>query len=120
MWSPAWLLPALPGRNVTASSSVVLSHHTPSGWNPKPPLNAAAACSFSEWADTNVASTSSTTSSARSVPATLDAGTLGSSFHTWRRVRARAFSTRFSAAGVASSNTRHTVGADATGPNSPL
>ena len=36
MWSPAWLLPALPGRNVTASSSVVLSHHTPSGWNPKP------------------------------------------------------------------------------------
>jgi hypothetical protein len=25
------LLPALPGRNVTASSSVVLSHHTPLG-----------------------------------------------------------------------------------------
>ena len=52
MWSPAWLLPALPGRNVIASSSVVLSHHTPSGWNPKPPLNVALACSFSECAVT--------------------------------------------------------------------
>jgi hypothetical protein len=30
---------------------------------------------------------------------------------------ASAFSTRLTAAGVASSNTRHTVGADATGPN---
>ena len=50
MWSSAWLEPALPGRSVMASSSWVLSHHTPSGWNPKPPLNLAAACSFSECA----------------------------------------------------------------------
>jgi hypothetical protein len=34
MWSPAWLLPALPGRRLIANSSVVLSHHTPMGWNP--------------------------------------------------------------------------------------
>ena len=38
MWSPAWLLPALPGRRLIASSSVVLSHHTPIGWKPKPAL----------------------------------------------------------------------------------
>ncbi len=38
--------------DVIASSSVVLSHHTPIGWNPKPPLNVAAACSFSECAVT--------------------------------------------------------------------
>ena len=120
MWSPAWLLPALPGRSVTASSSVVLSHHTPSGWNPKPPLNVAAACSFSECAVTK-----------RGVDvqhhhlAEVGAGDLwtparcGSRPHTCRRTLARAFSTRFSAAGVASSSARHTVGADATGPSSP-
>ena len=39
----------------------MLSHHTPSGWNPNPPLKFAAACSFSECAVTSVASTSSTT-----------------------------------------------------------
>ena len=61
MWSPAWLAFALPGRSRTASISPVLSHHAPSGWNPNPPLKFAAACSFSECAVTNVASTSITT-----------------------------------------------------------
>ena len=46
---PGVLLPALPGRRLIANSSVVLSHHTPIGWKPNPPLNVAAACSFSEW-----------------------------------------------------------------------
>ena len=120
MWSPAWLLPALPGRNVTASSSVVLSHHTPSGWNPKPPLNVAAACSFSECAVTSVASTSSTTISAQ-----IDAGDLG------RPARSAAGSTRGGGSGPGPSRPasaplgwphptlRHTVGGDATGPSSP-
>ena len=119
MWSPAWLLPALPGRSVAANSSVVLSHHTAIGWNPKPRLNVAAACSFSECAVTNVASTSSTTTSPRSTPAALEAGNPGSRPHTCRRILARACSTRFSTAGLASSSTRHTVGGDATGPNRP-
>ena len=82
MWSPAWLLPALPGRRLIANSSVVLSHHTPIGWNPNPPLNVAAACSFSEWQVTSVASTSNTTTSPRSMPATFDAGGWDNRFHT--------------------------------------
>ena len=61
MWSSAWLAFALPGRSRTARISPVLSHHTPSGWKPKPPLKFAAACSFSECAVTSVASTSNTT-----------------------------------------------------------
>ena len=82
MWSPAWLLPALPGRRVIANSSVVLSHHTPIGWKPNPPLNVAAAYSFSECAVTSVASTSNTTTSPRSMPATFDAGGWDSRLHT--------------------------------------
>jgi hypothetical protein len=69
------------------------------------------------WAATSVASTSSTTISARSVPATFDAGSVGSNPQTCRRACERAFSTRASAAGVASSMVRHTVGAEATGPH---
>jgi hypothetical protein len=38
MWSPASLLPASSVRTLTASSSVVLTHQTPSGWNTKPVL----------------------------------------------------------------------------------
>ena len=94
----------------------MLSHHTPSGWNPNPPLKFAAACSFSECAVTNVASTSSTTVSPRSVPATGEAGSpAGSCAHTCRRTLARAAPIRFNAAGVISSNARHTVAGDATG-----
>lgn len=53
----------------------MLSHHTPSGWNPKVFVNVAEAFSFSLWATTIVALTSSTTTFLpRSVPATFDAG----------------------------------------------
>ena len=118
MWSPAWLAFALPARRVMARSSRVLSHHTPRGWNPNPPLKFAAACSFSECAVTNVASTSSTTVSPRSAPAAADAGNpSGSNSQTRRRARARALAIRFNAAGVTSSNVRHTVAGDATGPH---
>lgn len=72
-------------------------------------------------ATTIVASTSSTTTSLRSVPATLEVGTPASlpasSAHTWRRTRALAVWILFIAAGVNSSSARHTVGADATGPS---
>ena len=54
------IVPALPGRRLIASSSVVLSHQTPIGWKLKPPLNVAPARSLSECAVTSVASTSST------------------------------------------------------------
>ncbi len=74
MWSAAVFEPAFPARNMPARNSSVLSHHAPSGWNPKVFLNVGEACSFSEWAITIVASTSSTTTSPRSVPATLLAG----------------------------------------------
>ena len=75
MWSAVVLEPALPGRSVAASISWVLSHQTPIGWYPNPPLNVAAAFSFSECTVTKVASTSSTTVSPRSVPATFEVGT---------------------------------------------
>ena len=121
MWSAVVFEPAFPGRSIAASISWVLSHHTPIGWYPNPPLNVAAADSFSECTVTSVASTSSTTVSPRSVPATFEAGSpprLAASWaHTCRRTLARAFSTRRIAAGVSSSRVRHTVGADATGPS---
>ena len=63
--------PGVPGAAASAArNSLVLSHHTPSGWNPKVPLNVGAAVPFSLCAITIVASTSSTTTSPRSVPAT--------------------------------------------------
>ena len=92
MWSVVVFEPALPGRSIAASISWVLSHHTPMGWYPKPPLNVAAADSFSEWTVTKVASTSRTIVPSRSVPATLDAGTpppVVSCAHTCRRTFAR-------------------------------
>lgn len=68
-----------------------------------------------------VASTSSTTVSPRSVPATRLAGSRPcrstTRAHTCQRVRARAASTFFNRAGVNSANARHTVGGEATGPN---
>ena len=36
MWSSASFAPARPGRSMAASGSFVVSHHTPSGKNPKP------------------------------------------------------------------------------------
>ena len=63
-----------------------------------------------------VASTSSTTTSPRSVSATVEAGRPpGSSDQTWRRTRARALSTLPSRAAVNPARVRHTVGAEATG-----
>jgi hypothetical protein len=53
-------------------------------------------------------------------PATLEIGSapqLATWAHTWRRTRGRACWIRRSAAGASSSNARHTVGADATGPS---
>jgi hypothetical protein len=47
MWSAAVFDPALPGRSFAAKNSLVLSHHTPSGWNPKVRLNVGAAFCFS-------------------------------------------------------------------------
>ena len=35
-WSSASLAPAFPGRSMAASGSLVVSHHTPNGKNPKP------------------------------------------------------------------------------------
>ena len=65
-----------------------------------------------------VASTSRTTRSGSRVrPATRAAGTPPASSHTRALVRARAFSTRRSLAGVSSSRARHTVGGDATDPS---
>ncbi len=58
MWSAAVFDPARPVRNMAARNSSVLSHHTPSGWNPKVFLNVGEACSFSLWAITIVATTS--------------------------------------------------------------
>ncbi len=115
-WSAAVFAPAFPGRSVTASSSLVLSHHTAIGWNPNPPLNVGRACSFSECAVTKVASTSSTMTSPRSAPAAFDAGTAPGWDHTCRRVLALARWTRANAVGVSSNRARHTVGAEATGP----
>jgi hypothetical protein len=91
MWSLAVFEPALPGRSRAARNSLVLSHHTPIGWNPNVYLNVAAAFSFSLWATTTVASTSSTTTAgSRRVPATFEAGgPPGSWDHTCRRTRAR-------------------------------
>jgi hypothetical protein len=118
MWSAAVFEPALPARSLAARNSLVLSHHTPSGWNPKVRLNVAAAFSFSLWLITMVASVSSTIRSSRSVPATLLAGTPSGSWdQTWRRTRARAFWILFNRPGVTSSSARHTVGADATRPS---
>jgi len=84
-WSATVFEPALPGRNVIASSSVVLSHHTPIGWNPNVFFRVPVAPSFSECACTRVASTSSTTRSGSKLnPATDVAGgrPSGSSPHT--------------------------------------
>jgi len=65
-----------------------------------------------------VASTSSTTVSPRSVSATHDAGSPpGNTDHTCLRTRARAASILRNLAGVNSARVRHTVGAEATGPN---
>jgi hypothetical protein len=81
-------------------------------------LNVAAAFSFSEWATTIVASTSRTTRSfSRVRPATRAAGGPPARSHTRALVRARAFSTRRSLAGVSSSRARHTVGGEATDPS---
>jgi hypothetical protein len=82
-------------------------------------LNVAVAWSFSLCATTMVASTSSTTTSAgKAMPAAVDAGRPpGIKLHTRARVLARAWSIRFSAAGVSSSRVRHTVGGEATAPN---
>jgi hypothetical protein len=118
MWSAAVFAPALPGRSAMVSSSEVLSHHTPSGWNPKVCLNVAAAFSFSEWATTIVASTSRTTRSfSRMRSATRAAGGPPARSHTRALVRARALWTRRNLAGVSSSKERHTVGGEATDPN---
>lgn len=73
----------------------------------------------SEWAITIVASTSSTTRSFGNVlSATRAAGSPpGSSSHTRLRVLARAAATRFAEVSASSSNARHTVDGDATGPS---
>jgi len=100
----------------------VLSHHTPIGWNPNVFLKVGVAWSFSLWAITIVASTSSTTTEPRFVPATRLAGippTAANCAQTLRRVRARATWTFASRAAVSSSRQRHTVAGDATAPNTP-
>ena len=120
MWSAVVLEPAFPGRSVAASISWVLSHHTPMGWYPNPPLNVAAAASFSECAShqggvdvqhDRLAEVGAGDLRGRKpaaggelrphVAADLGAGLLDP----------------LSAAGVSSSSVRHTVGADATGPS---
>jgi len=86
-------------------------------------LESGRAWSFSEWAITIVASTSSTTVSPRSVPATLLVGMEPcrsmSWVHTWRRTRARAAAIFFGRTPVTSSSARQTVGGEATGPSTP-
>ena len=121
MWSAAVFDPAFPVRSIPARISVVLSHHTANGWNPKVFLNVGEASSFSLCATTIVASTSSTTTSPRSVPATFETGSpaslVASWDQTWRRTLARAVWIFFITVGVSSSSARHTVGAEATGPS---
>lgn len=111
--------PAFPGGSLGAGTSSVLSHQTPIGWNPKVRLNVAAAFSFSLWLIMTVASTSSTIRPAsRSAPAVRLAGTPPASCdQTCRRARARAGRSFFNRPGVTSSSVRHTVGAEAIGPN---
>jgi hypothetical protein len=106
-----------PALRIAGAPAAVLMHHTPTGRYPKPPLNVGAADSFSDWTVTRVASASRTTVSPRSASATRDRGSPPRPARwaqTCRRAVARAFSTRFIAAGVSSSKVRHTVGADAT------
>ena len=79
MWSAAVLYPALSVRSCPAKNSLVLSHHTPSGWNPEVRSNVGEALCFSDCAITIVASTPRTTVAPRSGSATLLAGiSLGS------------------------------------------
>ena len=118
MWSAAVFEPALPGRSSPASSSLVLSHHTPIGWNPKF-LERGRGLLLLAVRDTIVASTSSTTTSPRSVPATFEAGRPPRGEQR-PHVAADPRPGRLDPsqpAGVSSSSARHTVGGDATGPS---
>lgn len=80
----------------------MFAHYAPSGWNPKPRLNVAAAPRLSLWAVINVASRSMTTHPERSLPATLShgkpCGRRASSSHTRARTFARALPIRRNAA----------------------
>lgn len=122
VWSAAVLDPAFPGRSIPASASLVLSSHTSNGWYPNPCLNVAAACSFSEWQPTRLAS-KSTTNPGTSTPPQRTVGTGRPASARSSQARSRAWArARFSPANTVSStesNTRHAVAVDATAPNRP-
>jgi len=83
-----------------------MSHHTPIGWNPKPCLNVAAACSFSECALISVAYTSKTVVPPRSAPQSWRQALVAAGSTRGRRTLTLAFATHRNTAGVASSKTR--------------
>jgi hypothetical protein len=122
MWSSTVLEPALPRRSSTDRGSPVpsapWSTKTQSGWKPKPRLNVGAACSFSEWAVTSVASTSMTSGRAASV--SWSGACFPASDQARRRATERAAWIAASAAAESPARvsiSRDTVGSEATGPN---
>ena len=124
MWSAAVLEPALPLRSIPASGSPVpappWSTNASSGWNPNPRLNVGAACSFSEWAVTRVASTSITSGTLASM--NWSGARSPASVHARARADARAVSIAARTAVASPANAaivRDTVASEATSPYTP-
>jgi len=120
MWSAAVLDPALPARSTMARGSpfppAPWSAKAVRGWKPKDFFQVGAACSFSEWAITMVASRSTVTS-----PPSAPGAASPASAQTRSRAAARAARTAFSARGRSPASwltSRDTTGSEATGPAS--
>ena len=112
--------PALPARSTIASGSpfplAPWSAKAAMGWKPKDFFQVGAACCFSEWAITIVASRSTVTS-----PPPAPGAASPASAHARSRAAARADRMAFSARGRSPASwltSRDTTGSDATGPAS--
>ena len=106
-WSSVSLGAAFPGRDMAAKVSLVLSHHTAMGLNPKPRLYVAAASSFSECTSSRVESKSQ-----------IIGPTGGSAAQTRVRAAATASGMARSSAAVVACTAPQAVATEATGPNS--
>jgi hypothetical protein len=122
MWSVAVLDPAFPGRSSTANGSPdpdgPWSTNAHNGWNPNPRLNVGAACSFSEWAVTSVASMSM--ASGCSALIHRSGACSPAKDHTRARAAALAAWIAFNTLAASAASAvivRDTVGSEATGPN---
>ena len=120
MWSAAVFDPAPPVRSMIARGSpfpaAPWSAKAARGWKPKVFFQVGAACSFSEWAITIVASRSTVTS-----PPSAPGAFSPASAHARSRAAARADRMAFSARGRSAARaltSRDTTGSDATGPAS--